>query len=82
MKNNFSKRLEELIGESGKSQNSVARELKIPKQKLSNWKTGYTEPALDDLILLALYFHVTADYLLGLEDETGAKIAEPPADGD
>ena len=68
MKNLLSVKLSELIRESGKTQNKISAELKIPKQKLSNWKTGYTEPNLDDLITLALYFHVSTDYLLGLED--------------
>ena len=64
----------ELIGESGKTQNAICGELHIPKQKLSNWKTAYTEPSMDDLIMLALYFDVSADYLLGLVDETGERI--------
>ena len=73
MKNLFYARLTELIQESGKTQNKISAELQIPKQKLSNWKTGYTEPNLDDLIALALYFDVSTDYLLGLEDEVGIK---------
>ena len=73
MKNLLPVKLSELIQESGKTQNKISAELQIPKQKLSNWKTGYTEPNLDDLIALALYFEVSTDYLLGLEDETGTK---------
>ena len=66
MKNQLSKRLTILIQESGKTQNLISTELHIRKQKLSNWKTGFTEPSLDDVIMLALYFHVSTDYLLGL----------------
>ncbi len=73
MKNIFASRLSELIRESGKNQNHICADLKITKQKFSNWKTGYCEPNLDDLIMLALYFDVSADFLLGIEDETGAK---------
>ena len=69
MKNLLPVKLTELIQESGKSQNAISAELHIPKQKLSNWKTGYTDPNLDDLIMLALYFEVSTDYLLGLDDE-------------
>ncbi len=68
MKNRFSKKLTELIAESGKTQNALSAELAVSKQKLSNWKTGHTEPDLDDLILLAHHFGVTVDFLLGLED--------------
>lgn len=72
--NLFIPRLKELLKNSEKMQKEICEELQIPKQKLSNWKSGYTEPNLDDLISIAIYFDVTTDYLLGLEDETGAKI--------
>ncbi len=74
MRNQFTIRLKELIGESGRSQNEICKGLNVSKQKLSKWKTGYNEPSMDELILLALYFNVSIDYLLGLEDESGAKI--------
>ncbi len=64
----FADRLSELVQNSGKSQNEICKDLGIYKQKLSRWKTGNTEPNLDDLIMLAKYFDVSADYLLGLED--------------
>ncbi len=72
--NTFSRRLTELSDSSGKSQNEISKELGTYKQKFSRWKTGYTEPNLDELILIASYFDVSTDYLLGLEDETGTKI--------
>ena len=62
-----------MIKESGKMQKDICADLQISKQKLSKWKSGYNEPSMDELIMLALYFEVTSDYLLGLEDETGAK---------
>jgi len=70
----FIPRFISIIQESGKNQNTIAKDLGISKQKLSKWKTGYNEPNLDDIILLASYFNVTADYLLGLETEFGEKI--------
>ena len=72
--NLFMPRLQELIAESGKMQNEICKDLGITKQKLSKWKLGYYEPSIDEIIMLANYFNVTTDYLLGLEDETGAKI--------
>lgn len=68
MKNLFLSRLNEIIKESGKTQNKISADLKITKQKLSNWKTGKTEPNLDDLVMLAKYFEVSIDYLLGVEN--------------
>lgn len=74
MKNQFTNRLCELIDESDQTQNKISKDLGIRKQQLSNWKLGHTEPSLDDIIMLALYFDVSTDYLLGLEDATGTRL--------
>ncbi len=74
MTNQFATRLKEVIEESGKMQKDICADLHISKQKLSKWKTRYNEPSMDELIMLALYFDVSVDYLLGLVDETGARI--------
>ena len=66
--NLFTERLNELIINSGKQQNDICKELGIYKQKFSRWKLGETKPDFDELIMLAKYFNVTTDYLLGLED--------------
>lgn len=71
--NLFTQRFEELLKQSGKMQKEICADLNVSKQKLSKWKTGYNEPNLDDLMSIAIYFKVSADYLLGLEDETGTK---------
>lgn len=80
--NLFLPRLRELLAESGKMQKDICDELGISKQKLSNWKTGYSEPNFDDIIMLAKYFDVSSDYLLGLTDEyegTGKNAPTAPA---
>lgn len=80
--NLFLPRLRELLAESGKMQKDICDELGISKQKLSNWKTGYSEPNFDDIIMLAKYFDVSSDYLLGLTDEyegTGKSAPTAPA---
>ncbi len=69
--NLFTKRLNELISESGKTQNLISKELNIPKQKLSRWKIGYNEPDIDEIILLSRYFGVSCDYLLGADELVG-----------
>ena len=71
--NLFLQRFKELLAQSGKNQNAICKDLRISKQKLSKWKTGYNEPNLDDIILIATYFEISADYLLGLEDDCGTK---------
>lgn len=65
----FLSRFRGLLEESGKQQKDICAELGIRTQKLSNWKTGYSEPNFDDIILLARYFDVSTDYLLGVTDD-------------
>lgn len=66
--NKFVSRLTELINVCGKMQTEISKDLGISKQKLSKWKTGYNEPDLDEIIKLAKYFNVSADYLLGIDE--------------
>ena len=65
--NLFTERLKELIREADKPQVRMCGEMNIKKQVLTNWKTGYCEPNIDDIIMLADYFGVTTDFLLGRE---------------
>ena len=69
----FINRLKILIEQSGKMQKDICADIGIPKQKMSNWKMGITEPHLDDIIILADYFGVTTDYLLGYTNADGSK---------
>ena len=46
----------------------ICEELGIPEPKLSKWKNNHIEPDINDLIMLAKYFKVSIDYLVGLED--------------
>jgi len=49
----------------GSSQVSLARELGVTKQCVSNWENGNVLPSIEMLSRLADIFAVTADYLLG-----------------
>ena len=69
-------RLKTLIKGSGKTQIQICKDLGISKQKLTNWKSGYSSPTLEDVVMLARYFGVSSDYLLGIENEDGANAEE------
>ena len=71
--NLFQARLKELLQAKEKSDMEISKEIGVTKQKLSHWKTGYTEPCMDDLIVLAHYFDISVDYLIGYENEDGTK---------
>ncbi|MCL2556300.1 MAG: helix-turn-helix domain-containing protein [Firmicutes bacterium] len=40
----------------------------------AKWEIGIHRPSYEILMVLALFFDVTIDYLMGIEDEFGNKI--------
>ena len=73
--NIFLSRFRGLLEQCEKTQKEICSDLGIRNQKLSNWKTGYSEPNFDDLVMLANYFDVSTDYLLGAtEDEESTRL--------
>ena len=66
--NKFKERLKELRIEKKLSQIDLAKATGISQAGIAKWETGDRTPSLDCLIILAKYFGVTLDYLVGLED--------------
>ncbi len=64
----FSQRLRELRQDKGLSMKQLAKELGTTDAAISNWENGINEPKISYLKSIAVYFNVTADYLIGLED--------------
>lgn len=64
----FKERLKELRLEKELSQAELAKALKINQRTVSNWETGIRQPDFETLVLIAEYFSVTTDYLLGISD--------------
>ena len=73
MKNLFSVRLTELLKENELSKRGFAQKIGVSAMSVSDWTTGKVQPTAENIYTVAVYFDVTSDYLLGLEDETGAK---------
>ncbi|MDE6000741.1 MAG: helix-turn-helix domain-containing protein, partial [Clostridia bacterium] len=49
-------------------QNQVAEKLGITRAAYANYEQGIREPSYEILKRICLFFEVSADYLLGLED--------------
>lgn len=47
----------------------VSKQLKVSRYTVYSYEKGKTDPTLDSLVILADYFDVTLDYLLGRTDE-------------
>ena len=76
MNKHFGKKLKELRREKNWTQNQLANIFHVSKTTICQWETLKQEPSLDDIVVASLLFDVTADYLLGIEDESGARITQ------
>lgn len=64
----FAQRLRELRQSEGLSMKQLAKELNTTDAAISNWENEINEPKISYLKAIALYFNVSTDYLLGLEN--------------
>ena len=64
---NFGNKLRALRKEAGMTQTELARLLNISKSVVSYYELRERTPSPDVLIRLAEVFHITTDYLLGIE---------------
>ena len=64
----FKERLKELRLESGLTQIKLSKQTGISQAGIAKWETGDRTPNMEYIIVLAKFFGVSADYLLGLED--------------
>lgn len=65
----FGNRLKELRLNAGLSQKQLADKLWITKATVSYYELSERNPSPEILIKIAKVFHVTTDYLLGIEDK-------------
>jgi transcriptional regulator with XRE-family HTH domain len=64
----FKNRLRELRIEKNVSQIEIAKILNMSKMAISHWEKGNSEPSIDQLKVLARFFDVSIDYLVGFSD--------------
>ena len=62
-------KIAELRREIGKTQQELATDLNMSIKKLAAWEQRRSEPSIEDICLLANYFNVSCDYLLGREND-------------
>ncbi len=65
----FAERLKELRAEKNIGQNALAKVLGLSNASVSYWETGKQTPSAEAVFKLALFFNVSADFLLGLKDD-------------
>lgn len=62
------KRIKELREEAGLNQTQLAAQIGVSRKAVEFWEKGINEPKATYIYRLAVFFDVSADYLLGLEN--------------
>lgn len=75
---NFGYKLKELRARAGMTQTDLAKRLGITKSVVSYYELQERNPSPDILIRLAEIFHVTSDYLLGIEHKKIIDVSDLP----
>ena len=66
MTETLGERIKRLREGKNRTQEQVAAVLHLTRKAIGTYERNEREPNLDTIILLARYFHVTTDYLLGV----------------
>ena len=74
-KMNFLEIFKELKEENGLSITEISKKTGIPIPTLSNYLNRGSLPGVEQLILLAKFFNVSVDYLVGLEEDSPATVS-------
>lgn len=73
---NIGKRIKDLRKKNDLTQEKLADYLGVSYQAVSKWETGVSSPDLSLIAPLTRLLHVSADELLGIEEETDTRYAE------
>lgn len=58
------------------SQNALAKQMNLTRATINAWEMGINYPNSQSLIMLADFFNVSVDYLLGLDDREMLNISK------
>ena len=61
--------IKELRKQAKLSQQTLADQIGVFRNTISNWETGYSQISLENAKKVAEYFGVTIEYLLGSESD-------------
>ena len=64
----FVERLKELRLERGLSKEQVSQDTGLSRSAISLWEAGKRVPNAEAVVVLAKYFEVTTDFLLGVDN--------------
>ena len=65
----LSEKIKELRKKKGLTQEELANSLNVSRQAITKWESGEGTPDIDNLKNIALFFHVSVDYLVDSKTE-------------
>lgn len=69
-------KIRELRELSGYSQSELARKLDITRSSVNAWEMGLSTPTTQYVVALANLFHVSTDFLLGIDSDMNISLAK------
>lgn len=72
----FSERLKSLRTERKISQNELSKKMELTRATINAWEMGISTPNAQSLVLLAKFFKVSVDYLLGMDNRQKVDIED------
>lgn len=68
-KETFAQKLKKAREKTGFTQEETAAETKIPRSTLANYESGRNEPDIENIGILADFYNVSVDWLIGTRGE-------------
>lgn len=65
----ISNRIKTLREQAGFSQAQLAKKLDVTRSSVNAWEMGLSTPTTQYIVALAKLFHVSADYIVGIETD-------------
>ena len=69
----FALKLKKARQNTGFTQREVAKETGIPNSTIANYETGRTQPDIENLGILADFYNISLDWLVGTKGENQKK---------
>ena len=68
-------RIKSLREKTNKTQSELAKQLGITRSSVNAWEMGISVPSTQYIVELAHIFHVSTDFLLGVDDTSSVSVA-------
>lgn len=68
-------RIKSLREKTNKTQSELAKQLGITRSSVNAWEMGISIPSTQYIVELAHIFHVSTDFLLGVDDTSSVSVA-------